>query len=263
MRDIHDISSEEAHSIGYVLTDIDDTLTKDGRLLKGSYSALWDLRDSGISVIPVTGRPAGWCDMIIREWPVDAVVGENGAFVYYWDSGRIATFYHPEADRDSLPKRFDALKRAVFSEVPDARIARDQFCRIFDLAIDFNEDPPHLGFEAAEKIRAVCERFGAHAKVSSIHVNTWFGDYDKRATATLFLSERYDLSIEEQKGHVLFCGDSPNDEPMFEFFPLSVAVANISVFSSMLKHLPTFITRAAYGFGFEEMTATILYARRG
>ncbi len=262
MRPIADITAPEARSVTFVLTDIDDTLTRDGRLLSESFSSLWALKDAGIIVIPVTGRPAGWCDMIIREWPVDAVVGENGAFVYYWNGGRIETVYHPQADRNSLPERFEALKQAVFAEVPEARVARDQFCRIFDLAIDFNEDPPQLGFEAGARIKAACERFGARAKVSSIHVNAWFGDYDKRQMVNLFLEKKYGRSLEQQRRSVLFCGDSPNDEPMFAFFPLSVAVANLIQFSDSIKNFPAFITQQPYGLGFRELTDILLSVRK-
>ena len=79
---------EAAKKIRYILHDIDDTITNEGKLTAEAYSALWKLHDAGLKVIPVTGRPAGWCDMVIREWPVDAIVGENGAFVYYWKDGK-------------------------------------------------------------------------------------------------------------------------------------------------------------------------------
>src|SRR5208282_6875485 len=62
-----------------VLTDIDDTLSTGGRITAMAYAAMERLRQAGLLVIPVTGRPAGWCDHIARMWPVDAVVGENGA----------------------------------------------------------------------------------------------------------------------------------------------------------------------------------------
>jgi hydroxymethylpyrimidine pyrophosphatase-like HAD family hydrolase len=58
-----------------VLTDIDDTLTSDGQLTADAYGALERLKAAGLIVVPVTGRPAGWCDHIARMWPVDAVVG--------------------------------------------------------------------------------------------------------------------------------------------------------------------------------------------
>ena len=85
MQDIRALGQATLDRIRYVLTDIDDTVTTDGRLPAKSYDALERLQNAGLAVIPITGRPAGWCDMIARFWPVDAVVGENGAFYFSYD----------------------------------------------------------------------------------------------------------------------------------------------------------------------------------
>ena len=53
------MSAEEAAGVRYILMDIDDTLTREGKLLASSYTALWKLKEAGLRVIPVTGRPAG------------------------------------------------------------------------------------------------------------------------------------------------------------------------------------------------------------
>ncbi|MFC7611804.1 HAD-IIB family hydrolase [Teichococcus aestuarii] len=84
-RPLSDAPATGLAGLRYVLTDIDDTLTTDGRLPAEAYSALQALDAAGIAVIPVTGRPAGWCDAIARHWPVAAVVGENGALWYALD----------------------------------------------------------------------------------------------------------------------------------------------------------------------------------
>ena len=75
----------ERVSIRGVFTDVDDTLTTDGRLTAEAYSAMESLQKKGMAVVPITGRPAGWCDHIARMWPVDGVVGENGAFYFCYD----------------------------------------------------------------------------------------------------------------------------------------------------------------------------------
>ena len=244
--------------IRYVLTDIDDTLTDEGKLSAEAYSALWELSEAGFSVIPVTGRPAGWCDMIIRQWPVDAVIGENGAFVYYFEENQLVSFVHPSvADSDSI-SRLEAVYEAVKAELPLVRKAKDQFSRIYDLAIDFNEDPPRLGYEAAVKIRDICHKMGAEAKISSIHVNTWFGSYSKRDMAELFFAEHFGLSSERFRSCAVFCGDSPNDEPMFEYLPHSFAVANILDFSDILVHKPAYISDSRGGMGFVEIAAKLI-----
>jgi hypothetical protein len=258
MLNVRDFPRSSAGNIKYVLTDIDDTLTEEGKLGAEVYRALWRLHDSGVKVIPVTGRPAGWCDMIIRQWPVDAVIGENGAFVYYFEDEQLRTFIHPSvAGTDSISKLGDVY-RAVKAEIPLVRKAKDQFARIYDLAIDFNEDPPRLGFEAAVKIKEICERLGAEAKVSSIHVNTWFGNYSKRDMAVLFMNERYGLSEPEFKQQAIFCGDSPNDEPMFEYLPFSFAVANILDFEDILIHKPAYVTESCGGKGFVEIVGKLI-----
>jgi HAD superfamily hydrolase (TIGR01484 family) len=260
MKPIEELPVEGSQAISLVLTDIDDTLTSGGKLENEAYAALWRLYRAGLRVVPVTGRPAGWCDLIVRQWPVHAVIGENGAFVYYRETktNRIQTFTHPSVASHEIKRRLDAVREAVLTEVPGCRVARDQFARLYDLAIDFREDPPMLSLAEAERIKAVCERFGAQAKISSIHVNAWFGDYDKVKTARLFLRDYWGLSEERQKVEVLFCGDSPNDEPMFDFFPNSCAVANIREFEYLLRRPPTYISNSTHGRGFAEIVDAIL-----
>lgn len=258
MRPVSELSREKADAIRFVLTDIDDTLTSDGKVTPDAYTALWNLKQAGKTVMPVTGRPAGWCDCIVRQWPVDAVIGENGAFVFYLEDDRFYVFTHPSVRPDQR-ERLDEIAAAVKQEVPLSRIAKDQFSRMYDLAIDFNEDPPRLGLEAAEKIRIVCEGFGAKAKISSIHVNTWFGEYDKVSMARLFLEEHYNCDLDSNdRESILFVGDSPNDEPMFSFFPYSCAVANIKPFLPMLKHQPAFIADREGGAGFTQVANILL-----
>lgn len=250
MKPFSEIDITQASKIRYILCDIDDTITTKGKLPAESYMAMWNLYKAGYGVIPVTGRPAGWCDLIIREWPVKAVVGENGAFVNYFEGGHLKTFIHPSVASTDVHEKLRVIKEAVLKAVPGCRVAKDQFSRIYDLAIDFNEDPPYLGFEAAEKIKNICVSMGAQAKVSSIHVNVWFGKYDKLTMTELFMKEV--LKEDNIKDKILFFGDSPNDEPMFTYFPNSCAVANIKPFVDKIYHLPTFVTQHESGEGFAE-----------
>jgi hydroxymethylpyrimidine pyrophosphatase-like HAD family hydrolase len=194
--------------------------------------------------------------MIIREWPVKAVVGENGAFVFYNEGSMIKTFTHPSVAGCEVREKLESVKEACLSGVPGCRVARDQFARIYDLAIDFNEDPPYLGLEAAEKIRDICFSMGAEAKISSIHVNAWFGDYNKLSMTELFMTSI--LKEDSLKDKIIFFGDSPNDEPMFEYFPISCAVANILPFTGMLRHLPSYVTSQEGAEGFAEAICHIL-----
>lgn len=248
-----------------VLTDIDETLSTDGRLTAEAYRALEALKQAGLLVIPVTGRPAGWCDMIARFWPVDAVVGENGAFWMWHDraAGKLRTRYiQSEAERAEGRRRLEAVRADVLREVPGAAIASDQPYRVADLAVDFCEDVPPLPAADIERIVAIFERHGAHAKVSSIHVNGWFGDYDKLTTSRAMLADLFATDVATHRAHYVFAGDSPNDAPMFGYFPNAVGVANVADFADRLEHKPRWIASARSGAGFVELAAALIAARR-
>src|SRR5438445_449763 len=85
MQPLRALAKTAAAKIRVVFTDIDDTLTTEGRLVAPSFRAMWDLYEAGIAVVPVTGRPAGWCDHFARMWPIAGIVGENGAFYFRYD----------------------------------------------------------------------------------------------------------------------------------------------------------------------------------
>jgi HAD superfamily hydrolase (TIGR01484 family) len=244
-----------------LLFDIDDTLTTEGRLTAEAYGALQDLQQAGRVVVPITGRPAGWCDHIARMWPVDAVVGENGAFYFWYDAaaGKLRRRYRDaEEVRVANRARFDAIARRIVSAVPGCAPAADQNYRDTDLAIDFCEDVPALPLEAAERIATLMREAGLRAKISSIHVNGWFGDYDKLATTRTLFSERFGTDLEAVQSEFAFAGDSPNDAPMFAFFEHSIGVANVARFAGHLAAAPKFVTRAAAGAGFVELVAHLL-----
>ena len=259
MKPISELEASAAADLKYILCDIDDTITNKGKLTKEAYDAIWRLHDAGLFVIPVTGRPAGWCDLIVREWPVKAVVGENGAFVCYSDGGVFQTFPYPGLAPASVRRKLSSVKDACLKQVPGCRIAGDQPYRRYDLAIDFNEDAPHLGLDAAKKIRDIAVSMGAEAKISSIHVNIWFGDYDKLRMTKLFLREV--LGEKELRRRVFFFGDSPNDEPMFSCFQNSCGVSNLTPFLDLLRYRPGYLASREGGYGFAEGAERILALR--
>jgi HAD superfamily hydrolase (TIGR01484 family) len=272
MRAIAEMSRDEAAQIRFVLMDIDDTLTREGKLPAASYGALWALKEAGLRVIPVTGRPAGWCDLIAREWPVDGVVGENGALAFGEERpGETAATgsglpiltqdFHPGAVRNDHPVLARVRERAL-REVPGLRVAKDQFARLFDLALDFAEEEPVLSLEAAEQARRIAAEEGAMAKVSSIHINVWMGRYDKLSMAERFLSRRFGWQSGAGDRELVFVGDSPNDEPMFARFPLACAVANIRRYGALIRHAPAFAASQTCGEGFAEIAAAILDKRQ-
>jgi HAD superfamily hydrolase (TIGR01484 family) len=244
-----------------LLFDIDETLTTDGRLTAEAYGAMERLKNAGKLVLPITGRPAGWCDHIARMWPVDAVVGENGAFYFWYDESarRLRKRYiDSDEERARHRERFETIARRILAQIPGCALASDQAYRENDLAIDYCEDVAPLPLDAAERIAALMQNEGLTAKISSIHVNGWFGRYDKLATARLLLEERFGMKLEAVSPELAFLGDSPNDAPMFEFFENSVGVANVTRFAGRLPAAPKFVTRKAAGAGFAELVSFLL-----
>ena len=246
-----------------VLTDIDDTLSTAGRISGAAYTALERLQDAGLRVIPITGRPAGWCDHIARMWPVDAVVGENGAFYMRYDHERrkLATRRVQSREDPELQSRLVSIAHSILREVPGAAIASDQPYRTNDLAIDYCEDVARLPTEAVDRIVALMQAEGMTAKVSSIHVNGWFGQYDKLGMTRTLLAECFATDLDERRDEFVFIGDSPNDAPMFAFFPASVGVANVRDYGERLPKTPAYVTEACSGSGFVELVDFILAGR--
>ncbi len=244
-----------------VFFDIDDTLTTDGALTAQAYAAMERLTASGRIVVPITGRPAGWCDHIARMWPVDAVVGENGAFYFWRDrhGRKLGKRYLADAvTRAADRARLDAIAGRIIESVPGCALASDQNYRECDLAIDYCEDVPALPLETAERIAQLLRAEGMTAKISSIHVNAWFGDYDKLGMTKLLARERFGLELDAARNEFVFIGDSPNDAPMFAYFQNSVGVANIVRFAGRLEAAPAYVTRNAGGAGFAELVDRLL-----
>jgi hypothetical protein len=261
LRPLAELTPTAINRIRYVLLDIDDTLTTDGRLEAAAYGALERLQRGGFYAIPVTGRPAGWCDHIARMWPVAAVVGENGAFWFRYDRGRHRLrqhFWCTADDRAAARARLDVLARSILAAVPGCAVATDQPYRVADLAIDIAEDVPRLPDSAINRIVGLFREAGAQAKVSSIHVNGWFGDYDKLTMARRLLEREFGCTPESQLHQVAFIGDSANDQPMFEQVPHSVGVANVRRCLDRLSTPPTYITTRDAGAGFVEFVDHLL-----
>ena len=248
-----------------LLADIDGTMTSDGRLGAAAYRAMEQLQAAGVPVVPVTGRPAGWCDHIARFWPVAAVVGENGAFYFRYDHAghrMIRAWARDAAQRERDRALLADIGAEVLRRVPGTALAADQRYREADLAIDWCEDVPALPPAQVQRVVDLLDGHGLTVKVSSIHVNAWFGDYDKLTMTRRLMREQFGIDLQTEPERVAFVGDSPNDEPMFEFFPNSIAVANIAAFVDSITHRPAYVTRGAEGAGFAELARLILTRRR-
>jgi HAD superfamily hydrolase (TIGR01484 family) len=259
---IADCPPDLLRAVRGVLTDIDDTLTRDGAVEAEALAALHALAAAGVPVIAITGRPAGWSEPFALAWPVAAIVAENGGVMLRRDAaegGLRRDFTTDAATRDLHTRRLQACAAAVLAEVPAARLATDSAGRLTDIAIDHSEFN-HLDEAQIAQVVAVMQRHGLTATVSSIHVNGWLGQHSKWTAAQWAVQEV--LGVPFEPADWVFVGDSTNDQLMFERLPLSVGVANIARFLPQLAVLPRFVCSAERGVGFAEVAAAVIAARR-
>lgn len=264
MQPITELSRGVCQQLTGIFTDIDDTITLDGRLHSNAYTALENLHASGLAVVPVTGRPAGWCDLIARWWPVAGVIGENGAFYFRYDHCTKQMHRHyvdDDGTRQDQQGRLLELAEQVIAKIPGAAIAADQNYRACDLAIDIAEDVPPLAREQIMQIEKLLTDAGVTVKLSSIHVNAYFGNHDKLSMTKQYAQSCLGIELATHKKNFIFIGDSPNDAPMFAFFPQSVGVANVADFAKQLAPPPTYVTRQRGGDGLVELAKLVLAAR--
>lgn len=265
MDSIHKLDADTARNLDGIFFDIDDTFTTRGKIPAVAFQALWDLKQAGLRIVPITGRPAGWCDHIARMWPVDAVVGENGAFYFWLDEQEKKLkrrFLDSEVERAEKRLLLRRIEEDILGSIAGAAIASDQPYRETDLAVDFCEDVEALDWPAIERICDIFRKHGATCKVSSIHVNGWFGEYNKLGMAKRMAEELWGVDLDASRGQYLFCGDSPNDEPMFEYFPYSAGVNNLLRFAGKMRYLPSFLSDREGGEGFAEIVQAVLSLRR-
>ena len=244
-----------------VFTDIDDTLTTEGAATADALRGIAALRDAGLHVIPITGRPVGWSEPFARDWPVDAIVAENGAVgLIHTADGLRKIYQQDEALRTANFARMQRVARRIVGEVPGATLSTDSTGRETDIAIDHSEFTT-LPQHAIDRVVQLMRGEGMNATVSSIHINGWIGEHNKLAGARWIVRELFGRELDAEIGRWVYVGDSTNDVLMFEHFPHSVGVANIRRFEAQLTHPPQYITPSERGAGFAEVADAILAAR--
>ena len=246
-----------------VLTDIDDTLTRDGVIEPAARGALQRLRAAGVPVIAITGRPMGWSEPFVRDGTLQVIVAENGAVALFDEGGQLRIEY--EQDDTTRAANAVALRRVaerIVREVPSATLARDSAGRVTDIAIDHSEFA-HLDRGTIERVVALMRSEGMNATVSSIHINGWFGAHTKLTGARWIVRRLYGRDLDDELARWVYVGDSTNDQEMFARFPLSVGVANLMRFADQLTVWPAYLTRGERGAGFAEVADALLAARGG
>ena len=248
-------------AVAGVLTDIDDTLTTDGAITPDAVAALQALRAAGLPVMAITGRPMGWSLPFARDWPLDAIVAENGAVALFRGQGEVVVEYaQDEATRAANAGRLRAAAARVLREVPGSVLARDSPGRVTDIAIDHGEFA-HLAPGQVDRVLAVLRDEGLTATVSSIHVNAWLGAHDKLSGARWIVRRLLGRDLDAERGRWVFVGDSTNDQLLFGHFPLSVGVANLARFEAQLRVWPRYVADAERGAGFAEVAQAVLRDR--
>jgi HAD superfamily hydrolase (TIGR01484 family) len=265
MKPLSAIPKSALQQVTGVFTDVDDTITTNGLLTSGALAALEALVSAGLKVVPVTGGPAGWCDHIARAWNVDAVIGEGGAFYFHLDrdTGKLKRrFWFDDQTRAEKRQMMEAARDSVLAEFPGVFLSSDQPYRELDLAIELrNAKGSRVPEPVVNDICSILRRRGMTTKVSSIHINAYFGDYDKLAMARITAFELWKESLDATREKWLFIGDSANDAAMFEFFPLTVGVANVRHVLDRLPVKPKYVTPGEGGLGFAQAVGALLAAR--
>ena len=247
-----------------IFTDIDDTLATDGTITADALQALVDLRAAGIQVIPITGRPIGWCQPFMvgpagTVWPVDAMVAENGAVAYVREGAQPPRkLYQQDATtREANQARMREIADRVTRTVAGVELSRDSVGRETDLAFDYAEFAQHSP-DTVQRVLAVLQRAGMQTTVSSIHLHGCFGNFNKWQGACWIVRELLDRDLAQELDRWVFVGDSGNDQAMFEHFTHSVGVANSACSVPQLTHLPRYVTQGERGAGFAEVVRAIL-----
>ncbi|MCA9583572.1 MAG: HAD-IIB family hydrolase, partial [Myxococcales bacterium] len=216
LRPLSDIPPETLREVRGVIFDVDDTVTRKGRLEAKAFQAMWNLQGAGLRLVPVTGRPLGWVDVIARQWPVDVAVGENGAG-WVWVDGGVTRegYFHSEEERRSQAERVLRIREQVATEMPEVRIAGDQRARRCDVAFDVGE---HASLAPADRARlvALIESEGAAAPTSSVHTHAVVGAWNKADGVVRAMGEALRIDPRDDLDRWIFVGDSGNDAPAFE-----------------------------------------------
>ena len=247
-----------------VFTDIDDTLTTDGAITPDALAALAALRGAGLHVVPITGRPVGWSEPFALQWPVDAIVAENGSTALKPSGDKhepLSKLYQQDATtRAANHARMQQVLAHIEATVPGARRATDSAGRETDIASDHSEFT-QLPQAAIDQAVRLMQDAGMNATVSSIHIHGFFGDFNKWQGANWIVRELLGRDLAQELDRWVFVGDSGNDQAMFQHFTHSVGVANIARFVPQLTHLPRYVTQGERGAGFAEVARAILASR--
>lgn len=241
------ITSDRTKKPRLIATDMDGTLTQQGKFTASLLQAFEDLSAAGIPVLIVTGRSAGWVSGLATYLPIAGAIAENGGLFYPEHSAepRLLTALPDLVQhRQQLANAYQNLK----SKFPQIQESTDNQFRLTDWTFD-NRD---LTVSQLESLATLCSSLGWGFTYSSVQCHIKPASQDK-AVGLIQVLQKYfpQYKLEE----VLTVGDSPNDASLFnpELFPLSVGVANVLDYADELIYKPAYVTTASEGKGFCEL----------
>jgi HAD superfamily hydrolase (TIGR01484 family) len=255
MRPVATLDRAEALALRGLLFDLDDTLLDHGRLGEAAYSALFRLREAGLELYIVTGRPFGWVRLLGRLFPVNGAVGENGGVLLGPGGRHLETL--PQAERAERAARLVKLVGAIRERFPELEPPDDVSDRLTDYTFDVGENRS-VPREVVEDVRAFARERGATVHVSSVHLHVGYDAVDKAAGAVRLLRSLTGIDATEALHRYAFVGDSESDAACFAAFRTTVGVANLSGRPSLR---PRYITERPRGEGFAELARVLVAAR--
>lgn len=261
MKPLAAIDREVLRALRGLLFDLDDTFLSHGTLTRAAYDALWDMRDAGLRLIAVTGRPSGWGEVIARQWPIDGAVTENGAVHVVRDGGGVARRERcDEAERRARRIRLAQLVARVHEVVPEARLSDDVDARRSDVTWDVGERV-RLPEDRVAAIVAEIRAAGARTTQSSVHLHATYDADDKASGALEFLRARFGEDAGSAVAAYAFVGDSANDAACFAAFRTTFGVANVRAHVGKMSVPPRWVASKPMGEGFAEIGRAIVAAR--
>ncbi len=241
-------------TVGLVATDLDGTLTYQGKFTRSLLEGLEALAAAGVAVVVVTGRSAGWVSGLVSYLPVVGAIAENGGIFY--PSNGAPVLLTPIADGVSHRQQLGATFARLLAEFPQLRETSDNQFRVTDWTFDVEG----LSSENLQRLRSLCQEMGWGFTFSTVHCHIKPQGQDKAVALLQVLRDRF---LNFTRDRIVTVGDSPNDESLFDpsLFPLSVGVANITEYFPILKHHPAYVTDLSESEGFCELVRAILAAQ--
>jgi HAD superfamily hydrolase (TIGR01484 family) len=261
MKSLSLLQKSEASRISGVLFDLDDTFLDDGALTEIAYTALFRLSRAGLKLVAVTGRPAGWGEVMARQWPVHAVVTENGAVALQREGNGVSRWERADeatrrARRIRIAGAFDELRKRF----PEVRMSSDSHARTSDLALDIGESQ-RVPADVVAAIEAAARELGMRTFVSSVHLHLTLDPFDKASGTVAFLGDRFGDDATSARYRYAYIGDSANDAACFFAFATSFGVANVAPSLPRLSVTPRYVAASSKGAGFAEICSRILELR--